>query len=450
MEFQPGNVIDSRFSVKGVCNDGGGMGVVLFVEDIQKQFTDQIVLKYCREENEDFNKRFKREIRLLSSFNGNSKVAQVLHSNLDHEPPYFVMKYYPDGDLGTLGDSIKGNFELQENIIDEMLSCVNELHSKNIMHRDIKPQNFLRDDENLIISDLGLGLDPDSDSRFTSSSKAWGTFGYHPPEYVRGGFKNADPTVDIFMIGKTIYALLINNDPTYIVEEEIPAPLRHVVTKCCDLNKEQRYQNIAELRQALSMAFDVLIGRGGPLGEVYQLWSVISERIEKEKFIPKEIIEFTEKLNLVEEHDQIKICLELKRQFFSVLIQDSVKSSLRGFLRIYTVMVESEQYGWSFAEEIAKCMERIFSANNVDAADRKRALELAIDAAYRMNRFAAMDTCIAMIKSVIDEEFGLEIASIIQSNPHGFIQSIEPSECGCQSIRNAIISINKDETDIAS
>ncbi|TOO00223.1 hypothetical protein CGH44_24180, partial [Vibrio parahaemolyticus] len=99
MKYALNDVIDGRFQVKGLCSDEGGMGQILFVTDLHQQLSGDLVLKYCREEEEEYVKRFKREVRLLETFNGNSKVVNTLHSNTDNETPYFVMPFYRDGDL---------------------------------------------------------------------------------------------------------------------------------------------------------------------------------------------------------------------------------------------------------------------------------------------------------------------------------------------------------------
>ena len=53
-------------------------------------------------------------------------------------------------------------------------------------------------------------------------------------------------------------------------------------------------------------------------------------------------------------------------------------------------------------------MKKIFSSVELDSKVRASALELAIDAADRMNRFAAMDTCTSMICSVTNEDLGVQ------------------------------------------
>lgn len=446
MEYEVGDTIDGRFKVAGVCSDSGGMGRVLLVEDITGILKGTLALKYCREEDNEYVKRFRREVRLLTQFAGNSKVVEVLHSNTKHEPPYFVMKFYRDGDLTVRVDEIKETPEEQERVFNLMIDCIAELHANDVVHRDIKPQNFLVDGDGLVISDFGLGMEPGSTSRFTSSSMFWGTQGYLPPEFHHDGFKYANESGDVFMLGKSFYALATKQNPTYLMENEVNPALFHVIERACELDKSKRYRSLAELRQALTMAYDVMLGRGGHLGEVSQLLATITDTLENEsKYKSPQVIELIENLALVDEEDQIRICLELKKPFISILTHEKLRPYLDDFLGIYRRMVESEQYGWSFAETIASNMRLIFQNEEVSARSRARALELAVDAAYRMNRFAAMDTCVSMITSADNDEFGVHVAGVIQRNPHSFVTGIEPSQCKSESVRSALRALRAEK-----
>lgn len=444
MNFEINDLIDSRFKINGICSDNGGMGKVLLVEDMYNEFPGTLALKYCREEDDEYIKRFKREVRLIEGFSGNPKIVKTLHSNTDNEPPYFIMKYYDKGDLTSVIDGFSENQKQQEIVFNQMIDCISELHSADVYHRDIKPQNFLMDDEHIVVSDLGLGMEPNSSSRFTSSNMFWGTQGYLPPEYQNGGFKHADETGDIFMLGKSFYVLLTKQNPTYLMDNGLQPAIFHVIERACELDKKKRYQTLAEMKQALQMAYDVIIGRGGLLGEVSQLISTIDDKLENEnKYTPATVIEFIQKLSLTDEADQIRICLELKKPFMSILTQEKLIPHLDDFLKIYNKMVTSEQYGWSFAETIATNMLRIFKSNDIPIKTRAKALELSIDAAYRMNRFAAMETCISMITSIDDDALGLQVANVMQRNQHDFITSIEPFRCKCENIRKLLIAIKK-------
>lgn len=442
MIFKNDDLIDNRFIVKGLCSDSGGMGQVLFVEDINGEFPGLLALKYCKEDDEEYIKRFRREVRLLEGFSGNSKVAETVHSNTNYDPPYFVMKYYPDGDLTNIIDKIASDISKQEEVFNKMIDCISELHSDEVFHRDIKPQNFLLDGGDIVVSDFGLGMEPDSSSRFTSSSMFWGTQGYLPPEFQNGGFKHADATGDIFMLGKSFYVLLTKQNPTYLMDNGVHPALYYVIERACALDKSKRYQSLPEMKQALQLAFDVILNRGGQLGEVNQLISTIEDRLENEnKYSSERVVEFIDKLALVDQDDQIRICQDLSRSFFSILPHEKVAPHIETFLKVYKDFVDSNNYSWAFAEEIALNMKKIFSSLEISSKIRASALELAIDAAHRMNRFAAMDTCISMICSVSDDDLGVHVAAIMQRNDHSFITDIEPSQCKCDPVINFLRSV---------
>ena len=206
--IQIGDIVDNKYKVIDVCSNSGGMGTILFVEDLGNKLPFRLVLKYCKENILEATQRFSREIRNLDNFKGNSKVLQIHDSNLEHNPPYFVMQYYPDGDLKNIAKSLVSNVQLQEETFYKMIDCISELHTQGYQHRDIKPENFLRNGDYIIVSDLGLAKAVGAGTTFTRSSESWGSEDYIPPEFDIGDFKDANPPSDIFMLGKSFYFLL--------------------------------------------------------------------------------------------------------------------------------------------------------------------------------------------------------------------------------------------------
>lgn len=442
MEFYPGDVIDGRFRVARNLSDSGGMGKVLVVNDTTGQLQGELALKYCRDTQDENLARFRREVRIMASFLGNSRVAQVYWSNVDHAPPYFVMKYYPEGDLLGLIGVLAADYSVAEQVFNLMIESVGELHARNVIHRDIKPQNFLRDGGRIVVSDLGLGAEVGSMTRFTDSLAAWGTRGYLPPEFHNGGFKHADVTSDIYMLGKTFYVLLTGRDPTYIADDGLHQALYYVIERSSEQSKSRRYPSLAELKQSLNLAFDMALGRGGPIGKASQLFDAIQNTlIAENKFYPEQIIEFVNTLTVLDTADKARICFQLGTPFMMAISQGMLIDHIPTFLNVYKQVVEEGQYSWSFAETIADNMKRIFDAPGMPERTRTLALEIAIDGAERMNRFAAMDICIAMIKSISDETLGALVASVMQRNQYYFIVNIEPTQCRSDAIRRFLWAV---------
>jgi len=443
--FASGEIIDGKYRVDGLCSQSGGMGEILFVAALRNSPGFRLVLKYCRDGEDEQLRRFRREVRLLSEFRGNSKVVQIWDQNLDADPPYFVMRYYADGDLLAIAQDLRASFEVQEAYFLRMIDCVQELHARNEYHRDLKPQNFLREGSELVVSDLGLSTEVSSATAVTRSSVWWGTHGYIPPEFQQGGFKYADATGDIYMLGKTFYVLLTGREPAYLMQDGVPPPLFHIINRCCSLAKGARYQTLAELRQALVTSYDVLLNRTG--GLLQELFSAIRDRLAtSSQYDPAELSRFVEQLAISDQNEQQQIIVELPEMFFSAISQPTLINQIDTFLTSYEVYVEGQQYSWGDAETIANRMNWIFKTPTLPPGPRARAFDLAVRAAYYMNRFAAMDTCRAMVKSISDQNLALHVVPLILKPEASFLSNIEPIDCANEAIRNAIRTIHNRES----
>jgi hypothetical protein len=78
----PGSIIDGKYVVVDILSSEGGMGEILRVH-AQVDPTQTFALKYCLATDAEPLDRFRREVRLMSEFVGNSKVVQIL----DHRHP---------------------------------------------------------------------------------------------------------------------------------------------------------------------------------------------------------------------------------------------------------------------------------------------------------------------------------------------------------------------------
>jgi eukaryotic-like serine/threonine-protein kinase len=441
--MEVGDKISGRFEITGHCSTSGGMGNVVFVSDISGAISDQLVLKYCKSFDPKLIKRFKREVQLLDGFSGNSKVAQIVAHDLSHTPPYYVMEYYPDGDLTNRHAAIVGDAALQEQTFCDAIDCISELHNKGVFHRDIKPQNFLQCGNGIIVSDMGLSVEIDSDATtITSTAEAWGTFGYAPPEFRSGGFKNPDAAGDIFMIGKTFYQLLTGRDPVYMTDAGIEPGIYYVLNRACSPDKMLRYQNLGDLKQAIVAAYDIVLNRVDGINSCRSNWETINSRIENEhSYVADEVIKFIDLIAAIDQREQDVICQQLTPTFFGVIAQDPFDSIRADFIEAYGKMVRNGNYGWSFAERIASCVQQLFNSNNVPSDQKADALNLAIHAAYNQNRFNAMATCTAMVTSVTDDELAGHVSPILLEFSNSFIANIEPVNCQNDIIARTINQI---------
>src|SRR4051812_999471 len=131
-----GDIVDDFYFVRSYLGQGG-MGAVLRVQD---QMTGEIcALKYC--EHARYRKRFAREVRIMISVESDH-VMRISSSNLDHDPPYFIMPF-ADCSLESKLPSLKRNETAVLDTMHDICLGVRDLHSNGIFHRDLKPANIL-------------------------------------------------------------------------------------------------------------------------------------------------------------------------------------------------------------------------------------------------------------------------------------------------------------------
>ena len=159
--------------------------------------------------------------------------------------------------------------------------AVDHAHRHGIVHRDLKPSNVIlrgaAQDSDLarchpMILDFGLARHQDGGSGVTQTGQVVGTLHFMAPEQA-GGQVTADPRVDIYAIGATLYAMLtgrpphgdwdanpaavmmrlINEQPPSIasVVEGCPVGLSHVIRQAMHRTPSMRYQTAAELADDL-------------------------------------------------------------------------------------------------------------------------------------------------------------------------------------------------------
>lgn len=267
-QLAPGTLLQNRYRVESVLGKGG-MGHVYIVRD--EHFADAQVtpLRSMKEMIPRFHElqnnmsNFRREALVLESLRHPS-IPRVYDSFQQFSRAYLVLEYIEGLDLeqvletsnGMLDPAVVGNWMIQ------LCDIVYFLHMQNppIIFRDLKPSNvILMPDQRIVLIDFGIAKVFQSDDPQTNV----GTQGYAAPEQYE---RAAEIRSDIYAIGAMMHHLLTKSDPRYqapfsfherpprALNPAIPAELEKVIMKCLEQNKERRYQNVLELRQALEQA----------------------------------------------------------------------------------------------------------------------------------------------------------------------------------------------------
>src|SRR6202140_1175298 len=268
--LQPGVLFGGRYEILGVLGQGG-MGAVYKARD--RELDRLIALKVIRPElatDPAILLRFKQE--LILSRNITHKNVVRIYDLGEAEGIRFISMEYVDGeDLRTLLHR-HGKFSPKEAIaiVEQVSRALDTAHSEGVIHRDLKPQNIMRDKNGrIVVMDFGLARSL-GETGLTQTGAIVGTLEYMSPEQALGA--TLDQRSDIFSGGLIFYELLTGRAPyeadTAIaslmkrtreearsasdVDATIPKSLSGIVGRCLEREPANRYHSAVELLQQLT------------------------------------------------------------------------------------------------------------------------------------------------------------------------------------------------------
>jgi serine/threonine protein kinase/tetratricopeptide (TPR) repeat protein len=289
--LQPGTVLAQRYEIVQILGQGG-MGAVYKATDLELNRT--VALKVIRPDlarDRAIVDRFKQELLLAH---------QVTHRNViriydlsEADGMKFITMEYVEGDnlLTLLHQKKKFSPEESVEIMQQVCRALEAAHSVEVIHRDLKPQNIMRDKTGrILVMDFGLARTLEGDG-MTQSGALVGTMEYMSPEQALG--KPLDQRSDIFALGLIFYEMLTGQmpfkadstiaslirrtqervSPVSDHDHSIPKSLSDIVTKCLERDLELRYKTAAELladletwqgkRAGATLSFEPKIGPWG-------------------------------------------------------------------------------------------------------------------------------------------------------------------------------------------
>lgn len=269
-----GQKINDRYEIIKSIGEGGMANVYLANDTILDREVAVKVLRGDLSTDEKFIRRFQREALSVSNLS-HPNIVEVYDVGEEDGQYYIVMEYIEGKTLKQLLNK-RGALTLPEviDIMTQLTDGLSHAHEAYIIHRDIKPQNIMIEDNGTVkITDFGIAMAVNA-TQFTQTNSVMGTVHYLPPEQANG--KGATVKSDIYSLGILMYELLTGSVPfkgdnaveialKHMKEKLpsirkqnplIPQSVENIVIKACAKNPRNRYDTVKEMHDDIVSAME--------------------------------------------------------------------------------------------------------------------------------------------------------------------------------------------------
>jgi len=276
----------------------GGMGVVYRARQLSvpRIVAVKILRSYFSDcSSSDVIERFQREIRATKKLQ-HDNIVRVFDVGQINGQSYFSMQYISGRNLGRIIAQRPIDNRSAATYLEKIARAIAFAHRTGILHRDLKPDNILVEDESdrPLVLDFGLAKLSDRPDALTATGKTFGTPSYMAPEQARDA-SSATQQSDIYALGATLYAVLCGRPPfsasstsetlRQLIEED-PIPPRNlnididwdlqtICMKCLQKNPFHRYETADDFADDLECYLEgkkIQARRTGVLSEIRKQW----------------------------------------------------------------------------------------------------------------------------------------------------------------------------------
>jgi len=282
-----GTSLNGRYRLQARVGAGGMSTVYLALDEtLQRQVAVKLMNREVAADSDQLE-RFRREARAVAQLS-HPHIVGVIDAGEDEGRPYIVFEYV-EGE--TLKERIRraGRLSIGEAVAYaiEIARALGAAHARHIVHRDVKPQNVLIDEEGSAkVTDFGIARTLDEEG-LTADGRVLGTTDYVSPEQALG--QPVTGQSDLYSLGVVLYEMLTGEVPfkgdsqvavamKHVREElpdlqrqrpEVSAALAAVVDRATAKRQEERYADDAELIADLEDVLAIETSRtGNTSGEV--------------------------------------------------------------------------------------------------------------------------------------------------------------------------------------
>ncbi len=282
-----GTTLNGRYRLEARIGAGGMSTVYRALDEtLQRQVAIKLLNREVTSDSDQLE-RFRREARAVAQLS-HPHIVGVIDAGEDEGRPYIVFEYV-EGE--TLKDRIRrcGRLAIPEAVAYaiEIARALGAAHARHIVHRDVKPQNVLIDEEGSAkVTDFGIARTLDEQG-LTADGRVLGTTDYVSPEQALGHHVTGQS--DLYSLGIVLYEMLTGEVPfkgdnqvavamkhvrealpdVQMARPEISAALAAVVDRATAKRQQDRYADDAELIADLEDVLTIEAARAGSAtGEV--------------------------------------------------------------------------------------------------------------------------------------------------------------------------------------
>jgi eukaryotic-like serine/threonine-protein kinase len=244
-----GTLLADRYRLEAQIGSGG-MSTVYRAFDTVLERTVAIKLMHRNlAEHSEQLERFSREARAVARLN-HPHIVQVIDAGEDEDTPFIVFEHVKGE---TLKERIQraGRLPVTEAVAYaiEIARALGAAHERGIVHRDVKPQNVLINEEGVAkVTDFGIARTLEEHG-LTADGRVLGTTDYVSPEQAMG--HDVDGQSDVYSLGIVLYEMLIGDIPFH-GENQVAVAMKHV---------REELPDVQQLRPSIGTALAAVVDR---------------------------------------------------------------------------------------------------------------------------------------------------------------------------------------------